>query len=118
MFVRRCAWARSQRSPLTRSYRTKPNSYRVSIKSRDPVILFCAMANMGANSVPGVDKPDNTGDSSQLQYAEIKEQIWRGLCDFKNVFLYPLCTGIMTGVGFMAGKKIGERYFYGAQKSA
>ena len=57
------------------------------------------------------------GKGGASTYETIKEQIMNGLIDFKNVFLYPLCTGIMTGVGFIAGKRLGERYFYGAHKT-
>lgn len=43
---------------------------------------------------------------------EIKRMAKKGFTDFKNVFLYPLLTGVMTGVGFIAGKKLAEAYFY------
>lgn len=58
------------------------------------------------------------GGSSWCEYAVMKEHVLRGLVDFKNVFLYPLCTGVMTGVGFIAGKRLGERYFYGTQRAS
>lgn len=48
--------------------------------------------------------------------AETKEQLLRGMADFKNVFFFPLCTGIMTGVGFTVGKKLAESYFYSNKK--
>ncbi len=53
------------------------------------------------------------GKSWSITSEELKEQVWRGLLDIKNVFLFPLCSGIMTGVGFVAGKKLAEGYFYG-----
>ena len=53
------------------------------------------------------------GKSWALTSEEVKDQVWRGLIDIKNVFLFPLCSGIMTGVGFIAGKKLAEGYFYG-----
>lgn len=49
----------------------------------------------------------------ELDWDNVKDALCRGLTDLKNVVLYPLCTGIMTGVGFIAGKRLGERYFYG-----
>lgn len=81
------------------------------------------MTDIGATASPAADKPEvdapEKAPASAYDYDEIKEQIWRGLGDFKTVFVFPLCTGIMTGVGFMAGKKMGERYFYAAaQKGA
>lgn len=79
------------------------------------------MADIGATAPPAEDKAEVEAPEKKAaaayDYEEIKEQIWRGLSDFKTVFIFPLCTGIMTGVGFMAGKKMGERYFYAAQKS-
>jgi hypothetical protein len=51
--------------------------------------------------------------SSYKDWLPSKEGLKRGMCDFKNVFLYPLCTGLMTGIGFVAGKRVAERYFYG-----
>lgn len=49
----------------------------------------------------------------EVDWDSMKSAVCRGLNDLKNVVLYPLCTGIMTGVGFIAGKRLGERYFYG-----
>lgn len=59
-----------------------------------------------------------SGESWKLSSTEVKEQVYRGLIDFKNVFLFPLCTGIMTGVGFIAGKKLAEGWFYPKEKAA
>jgi len=36
----------------------------------------------------------------------------RALTDVKSVFLYPLLTGMFTGVGFVAGKRLAEAWFY------
>ena len=69
-----------------------------------------------AKSVNTTETEKEETCSTLHNYEEIKAQIIQGLIDFKNVFFYPLCTGIMTGVGFIAGKRLGERYFYGSQK--
>lgn len=42
----------------------------------------------------------------------LKSLLKTGATDFRLVFFYPLCTGVMTGVGFILGKRLGERYFY------
>lgn len=36
----------------------------------------------------------------------------RALADVKTVFLYPLLTGVFTGVGFVAGKRLAEAWLY------
>ncbi|GAB0494189.1 hypothetical protein MMPV_005479 [Pyropia vietnamensis] len=36
----------------------------------------------------------------------------RALFDVKTVFLYPLLTGVFTGVGFVAGKRLAEAWLY------
>lgn len=51
--------------------------------------------------------------NAKSKSSNIKDIITTGVHDFRIVFLYPLCTGIMTGVGFILGKRIGEKYFYG-----
>lgn len=48
-------------------------------------------------------------------YLPSKDSVCSGMSDLKNVVLYPLCAGIMTGIGFAAGKRVGERYFYGPE---
>lgn len=59
-----------------------------------------------------------TGESKWLitPSDETKEQLLRGMSDFKNVFFYPLCSGIMTGVGYSVGKRVAEAYFYSNKK--
>lgn len=54
------------------------------------------------------DPPAKTDDSSTWS-----NLLSTGATDFRVVFFYPLCTGIMTGVGFIMGKRLGEKYFYG-----
>lgn len=48
----------------------------------------------------------------------MKSMLISGAIDFRTVFLYPLCTGIMTGVGFVLGKRLGESYFDSAMKAS
>lgn len=60
---------------------------------------------------PYVNASDQVDDSSGPSY---KDALISGVTDFRNVFLYPLCTGIMTGIGFVVGKRLGESYFYGS----
>ena len=71
------------------------------------------------------DKAENAVDKMKEKEREVKAKakkfaeehdmetmMKKGFVDFKNVFLYPLLTGVMTGVGFIAGKKMAEAYFY------
>lgn len=56
--------------------------------------------------------PEPSGSNKSCLSADsAKSVLMAGVIDFTNVFFYPLCTGIMTGVGFIVGKRIGERMF-------
>lgn len=57
-----------------------------------------------------IPSPSEDPDPSELS---LKRVLISGAYDFRNVFLYPLLTGIMTGLGFAVGKRVGEIYFYG-----
>lgn len=52
-------------------------------------------------------------EKPESEPTSLKVILWKGAYDFRNVFLYPLCAGIMTGLGFAVGKRMGEIYFYG-----
>lgn len=51
-------------------------------------------------------------DQLGIDWDKAKERIHAGLVDLKNVVFFPLVTGVMTGIGFIAGKRAAERYFY------
>ncbi|KAA8491813.1 hypothetical protein FVE85_8295 [Porphyridium purpureum] len=40
-----------------------------------------------------------------------KEDIVNALVEFKDVFLFPLISGLLFGLGTVAGKRIGEKWF-------
>lgn len=68
------------------------------------------MSSPAADRAPAAAPPS---DDASCASAKLKSLIQTGATDFRVVFLYPLCTGIMTGVGFILGKRLGEKYFYG-----
>ena len=40
-----------------------------------------------------------------------KEDVLAALVEFKDVFLFPLVSGILFGLGTVAGKRLGETWF-------
>jgi hypothetical protein len=54
----------------------------------------------------------NLADRLGIDWDASCKRVGAGLSDLKSVVLFPLVTGIMTGIGFVAGKRAAERYFY------
>ncbi|OSX79743.1 hypothetical protein BU14_0072s0101 [Porphyra umbilicalis] len=66
----------------------------------EPPVLASVPAPSGKGTVVA---PVSRGEGDALS---------RALTDVKSVFLYPLLTGMFTGVGFVAGKRLAEAWFY------
>lgn len=66
----------------------------------DPPVLASVPAASGKGSVIAPVAPAEA------------DALSRALVDVKTVFLYPLLTGIFTGVGFVAGKRLAEAWLY------
>lgn len=66
----------------------------------DPPVLAPVPAASGKGSVVAPVAPAEA------------DAVSRALADVKTVFLYPLLTGVFTGVGFVAGKRLAEAWLY------
>lgn len=52
-------------------------------------------------------------NESNGSFGLFKKYVVSGTQEFRQIFLYPMCSGIMTGVGFTVGKHFAEIYFFG-----
>lgn len=53
-----------------------------------------------------------TGKLGGVDWDAVCAKLRSAALDTKNVVVYPLVTGVMTGIGFAAGKRVAERYLY------
>jgi hypothetical protein len=74
-----------------------------------------SMVESAGDAVVSADTAAKSTGAKIADWLPSKDGVKNGLKDVKNVVLYPLCTGVMTGVGFIAGKRLAERYFNGPE---